>query len=56
MGVPVTIPDMAVGDFEARDVQAVIVPDGLAISLLGQSFLRHVPKVDIADDTLTLSN
>ena len=56
MGVPVTIADMAVGDFEARDVRAVIVPDGLAISLLGQSFLRHVPKVDIAGDTLTLSN
>ena len=56
MGVPVTIRDMAVGDFEARDVPAVIIPDGLAISLLGQSFLSHVPKVAIADDKLTLSN
>lgn len=55
-GVPVTIDTMSVGDFEARDVQAVIVPDGLGISLLGQSFLSHVPKVDIADDKLTLSD
>ncbi|MGZ3246634.1 MAG: retropepsin-like aspartic protease family protein [Croceibacterium sp.] len=56
MGVSVTIKDMSVGDFEAHDVQAVIIPDGLGISLLGQSFLSHVPKVDIADDKLTLSS
>ena len=56
MGVSVTIRDISVGDFEAHDVQAVIIPDGLGISLLGQSFLSHVPKVDIADDKLTLSN
>jgi len=55
-GVTTTIPDMTVGDFEARDVQAVIIPEGLGISLLGQSFLSHVPKVDIADDKLTLSS
>jgi aspartyl protease family protein len=56
MGVPVTIPELAVGDFAAREVQAVIVPEGLGVSLLGQSFLSHVPKVDISDDRLTLSN
>jgi aspartyl protease family protein len=56
MGVPVKIDTMAVGDFEAHDVQAVIVPEGLEVSLLGQSFLRHVPKVDIEEDSLTLSS
>lgn len=56
MGVETTIPEMAVGDFAVRQVEAIIVPDGLPISLLGQSFLQHVPKVDIADDTLTLSS
>ncbi len=56
MGVPVTIPKLAVGDFVAHEVRAVIVPEGLAVSLLGQSFLSHVPKVDISDDRLTLSN
>jgi aspartyl protease family protein len=56
MGVPVRIDTMAVGDFEAHDVQAVVIPDGLDVSLLGQSFLRSVPKVDIEDNSLTLSN
>ena len=56
MGVSATIPEMAVGDFEVRNVEAIIVPDGLPISLLGQSFLEHVPNVNIADDTLTLSS
>jgi aspartyl protease family protein len=56
MGVSATIPQMEVGDFEVRNVQAIIVPEGLPISLLGQSFLEHVPKVEIAGDTLTLSS
>jgi aspartyl protease family protein len=56
MGVPVKLEDIAVGDFEAHDVEAVIIPDGLSVSLLGQSFLRHVPKVDIAGNNLTLSD
>jgi aspartyl protease family protein len=56
MGVPATIRDMSVGDFEAHNVQAVIIPDGLGVSLLGQSFLRQVPNVTIADNTLTLSD
>jgi aspartyl protease family protein len=55
LGVPVTIDAMTIGDFEARGVQALIVPEGLGVSLLGQSFLSHVPKVDISGDRLTLS-
>jgi aspartyl protease family protein len=56
MGIHTTIPQMAVGDFEAHDVEAVIVPEGLPVSLLGQSFLSQVPNVDIAGDKLTLSD
>jgi aspartyl protease family protein len=56
MGVPVKLDTVAVGDFEAHDVEAVIIPDGLSVSLLGQSFLRHVPKVDIEGNNLTLSS
>jgi len=55
-GVATTVPDMTVGDFEARDVPAVIIPEGLGISLLGQSFLSHVPNVAISNDKLTLSD
>jgi aspartyl protease family protein len=56
MGVPMTLREIAVGDFVARNVDAVIIPEGLPISLLGQSFLSHVENVAISGDTLTLSN
>lgn len=56
MGVPVRLDEVAVGDFVVRDVEAVIVPEGLAISLLGQSFLSHVGSVAIAGDRMTLSD
>lgn len=55
-GVRVELDEVAVGDFVARDVDAVIIPDGLPISLLGQSFLSNVENVAISGDTLTLSN
>lgn len=56
MGVPVTLAEVAVGDFVARRVDAVIIPEGLGISLLGQSFLSNVENVAISGDTLTLSD
>ena len=56
MGVPIRLSEVAVGDFVARDVEAVIVPEGLGISLLGQSFLSHVENVAISGDKLTLSD
>ena len=34
----------------------MIVPEGLAISLLGQSFLETIDKVRIADDRMVLEN
>jgi aspartyl protease family protein len=55
-GVPVVLDSIAVGDFEARGVQAIIVPEGLPVSLLGQSFLSHVARVEISGDELTLAN
>lgn len=53
-GVPVTIGRMEVGEFEATGVQAIVVPDGLGISLLGQSFLSQVPRVEIDSDRMVL--
>lgn len=55
-GVNTTLPRMRLGDFEARDVRAVIIPEGLGISLLGQSFLETVNNVRIADDRMVLEN
>lgn len=53
-GVPVTIPRMEMGGIEARDVQAAIVPEGLGISLLGQSFLSKIKNVSISGDEMRL--
>lgn len=39
--IPAVLDSIAVGDFEARGVQAIIVPKGLPVSLLGQSFLSR---------------
>jgi len=53
-GVPVRIPRMEVGRLEARDVQAAIVPEGLGVSLLGQSFLSRISHVSINGDEMRL--
>jgi aspartyl protease family protein len=53
-GVPVTIDRIDVGGIEARRVPGVVVPDGLDISLLGQSFLSKVKRVEVAGDTMVL--
>ncbi|MEN7538401.1 retropepsin-like aspartic protease family protein [Aurantiacibacter flavus] len=54
-GVFVTLPHVSLGGIEAHDVAGVVVPEGLPVSLLGQSFLTHVNKVAIEDDAMVLS-
>ena len=53
-GVPVTLDKVVLGGHEARDVRAIIVPEGLAISLLGQSFLATIDPVRIERDRMVL--
>ena len=53
-GVRVTLDRIQLGDFEARGVEAIVVPEGLAISLLGQSFLSQVPQVSMDRDKMVL--
>ncbi len=55
-GVNTSLPRMRLGDFEASDVRAVIIPEGLGVSLLGQSFLETIDNVRIADDRMVLEN
>ncbi len=51
----VRIREIRVGDIYARDVEAVVVPQGrLRTSLLGMSFLRQLRGFDIASNRLTL--
>jgi aspartyl protease family protein len=53
-GVPVVIDRLEVGGIEARGVQAVVVPDDLEISLLGQSFLSTIDRVEVSGDEMVL--
>jgi aspartyl protease family protein len=53
-GVTVTIPLMHLGNHEARNVAAVIIPEGLPVSLLGQAFLRDIEPVRIEKDRMIL--
>ena len=53
-GVPVTLDSVELGQTEARRISGAIIPQGLPISLLGQSFLSHVDSVRIEGDRMTL--
>lgn len=55
MGVRTTLDSVELGGFEAYNVPAVIVPDGLQISLLGQSFLQRISDVEISEGEMRLS-
>jgi aspartyl protease family protein len=54
MGKAVIVPIITIGDLEARNVKAAIIPDGLDVSLLGQTFLSQVKSVNISGDKMTL--
>ncbi|HEU4651361.1 MAG TPA: TIGR02281 family clan AA aspartic protease [Croceibacterium sp.] len=53
-GVPVVLDAINVNGIEARRVPAVVVPEGLDISLLGQSFLSRVNRVEVTSDEMVL--
>jgi aspartyl protease family protein len=53
-GQQVTIHRLSIGQKEAWDVDAVVVADGLDVSLLGQSYLGQIGSVSIANDKMTL--
>ena len=45
---------MEVDGIEAQGVEAAIIPEGLDISLLGQSFLSKIENVQISGDEMRL--
>lgn len=53
-GVPVVLDRLEIGGIEARGVQAVVVPEDLDVSLLGQSFLSKVNRVEVSGDEMVL--
>lgn len=55
-GKSIMIERLSVGDISADKVSAVIIPEGLPVSLLGQSFLSRIAHVTISDNRMTLKN
>ncbi len=53
-GLKVRIDRMEVDGIEAQGVEAAIIPEGLDISLLGQSFLSKIENVQISGDEMRL--
>lgn len=51
---PVLIDSLRIGDYWIEDVEAVVIDNELAVSLLGMSYLRRLSNVEITDRTLTL--
>lgn len=54
-GKVIVIDRMQLGEVEARNVRAAIVPEGLDVSLLGQTFLSQVNSVNISGDRMVIS-
>ena len=54
-GKPVVLRTVQLGDLTAENVSAVIIPNGLHVSLLGQSFLSKAARVQIENGTMVIS-
>ena len=55
-GKSIMIDRLSVGGISADKVPAVIIPEGLPVSLLGQSFLSRIAHVTISNNRMTLKN
>jgi len=55
-GVGTKLDRVALGGIEANDVSAVVIPDGLHVSLLGQSFLSGLGSVRITGDRMVIGS
>lgn len=55
-GINTRLGRVTLGSFEASDVGAVVIPEGLHVSLLGQSFLSSLGSVQISDDRMVIGS
>ncbi len=53
-GVMVQLDEVELNGHIAHDVRAAVIPEGLGVSLLGQSFLSQIDRVSIADGKMIL--
>lgn len=54
-GVNTRLDEVEIGGITRRNVSAVVIPQGLGVSLLGQSYLSQIGAVEIADDRMVMS-
>ncbi|MDJ0979287.1 MAG: TIGR02281 family clan AA aspartic protease [Erythrobacter sp.] len=54
-GVRTRLREVEIAGMRERNVEAIIVPEGLGVSLLGQSYLSRLSRVEISDDRMQLS-
>ena len=54
-GVPARLSEVEIGGIARRNVSAIIIPEGLDVSLLGQSYLSKVGDVNISGDKMTMT-
>ena len=54
-GVQTRLDEVEIGGIVRRNVAAVVIPQGLDVSLLGQSYLSQVGGVEISGDTMIFS-
>jgi len=55
-GVNTSLRRVALGGFEVNNVGAVVIPEGLHVSLLGQSFLAGLGSVEISGDRMVIGS
>lgn len=55
MGKRIVIDRMQLGNVRATNVRAAIIPEGLDVSLLGQTFLKKIGSVNISGDKMVLN-
>jgi aspartyl protease family protein len=53
-GAPIMLDKVAIGQITVRDVQAIVIKDGLDTSLLGMSFLGRLQKFEASRNQLIL--
>ncbi|GAA4044087.1 retropepsin-like aspartic protease family protein [Parerythrobacter jejuensis] len=53
-GINTMLDEVEIGGMVRRNVRAVIIPQGLEVSLLGQSYLSQISSVKIAADKMVM--
>ena len=54
LAASVTLKSLAIGGVRVRNVEAIVVPEGLSVSLLGMSFLGKLQKVEATKKMMIL--